>query len=147
MRAPNALAVMLHRFLRRADRFPPPPVSGDDQLRPITTARGLIEAGRRFRNCLGTMIGDALVGRVAFAEFTGGSQPAICELKPLSGDLGWLLADVYGERNGLVPPDVRAAAQQKCAGFGIVHIAVPDAGEWRSVRRMIRQVDPFAFAA
>jgi hypothetical protein len=93
------------------------------------------------------MIGEALVGRVAFAEFTGGSQPAICEFRPLSGGLGWLLAEVHIERNGIVPPDVRAAAQRKCAEFGIVHVAVPEAGEWRSVRRMIRQVDPFAFAA
>jgi hypothetical protein len=147
MRAPNALPVMLHRLLRQADRFPTPPLTGDHELRPLTTARDFVEAGRRFRNCLGTMIGDALVGRVAFAELASGSAPAICELRPLSGGLGWLLADVHVERNSIVSPDVRVAAQQKCADFGIAHVAVPDAGEWRSVRRMIRQLDPFAFAA
>jgi hypothetical protein len=147
MRAPNALPLMLHRFLRQADRFPPSPLSGDDELRPLATARALIEGGRRLRNCLHTMIGEVLVGRVAFAEYVGGSAPAICEFRPLSGGLGWLLSDVHVERNGLVPPDLRAAAQAKCASFGIAHVAAPDAGEWKSLRRILRQVDPFAFAA
>jgi hypothetical protein len=147
MTAPNALEALLHRFLRRADRFPPPPVAGDDQLSPLTTARAHIEAGRRFRNCLGTMVGEVLVGRVAFAVFVGGSAPAICEFRPLSGGLGWLLAAVHLEQNALVPPDLRAAAQAKCASVGIVHVAAPDAGEWKSMRRLLRQVDPFAFGA
>lgn len=147
MRSPDALPRLLQRFLRRADQFPPQPVEGDHELRPLRTARAMISAGRDYRNCLASMVGEALVGRVAFAEFTGASAKAICEFRPLSSGRGWLLMDVHAARNGLAPRELREAAEQKCAALGIPHIASPDAGDWRSVRRMVRLSDPFAFAA
>jgi len=147
MRSADGLARLLDRFMRRADRFPPQPVEGDHELRPLTTAQAMIAAGRDYRNCLASMIGEALVGRVAFAEFTGASAKVICEFRPLSGGAGWLLVDVHAERNGLAPRELRQAAEEKCTALGIPHISAPDAGDWRSVRRMVRRADPFAFAA
>ena len=147
MRGPEALSRLVHRFLRRADRFPPHPIVGDHELRPLTSAREFIEASRAYRNCLATMIGEALMGRVAFAELATASVNAICEFRPLSGGCGWLLTDVHTARNGIVSTDLRETAQQKCAEVGVPHIAVPEAHDWRSVRRMVRRADPFAFAA
>lgn len=147
MRSPGALPRLLQRFLRRADRFPPQPVDGDHELRPLATARAMIAAGRDYRNCLAAMVGEALVGRVAFAEFTGVSDKVICEFRPLSSGCGWLLVDVHAARNGLAPRELRQSAEEKCASLGIPHIAAPDAGDWRSVRRMIRSAEPFALAA
>ena len=142
MRSADGLARLLDRFVRRADRFPPQPVEGDHELRPLTTAQAMIAAGRDYRNCLASMVGEALVGRVAFAEFTGASAKVICEFRPLSGGAGWLLVDVHAERNGLAPRELRAAAEEKCASIGIPHIAAPDAGDWRSVRRILRRAEP-----
>lgn len=147
MRSPDALPRLLQRFLRRADRFPPQPVESDHELRPLATARAMIAAGRDYRNCLASMVGEALVGRVAFAEFTSVSDKVICEFRPLSGDRGWLLVDVHAARNGLAPRELRQSAEEKCASLGIPHIAAPEAGDWRSVRRMIRSAEPFALAA
>lgn len=147
MRSPDGLGRLVHRFIRQADRFPPHPIVGDHELQPLTTARAFIAMGRAYRNCLATMIGEALIGRVAFAELTTMSAKVICEFRPLSGGCGWLLTDVHIERNGMVPRELREAAQQKCAQFGVPHIAQPEETEWRSVRRMTRQADPFAFAA
>jgi hypothetical protein len=82
-----------------------------------------------------------LVGKVAYAEYDG---KAICELRPLD-DRGWLLAEVHVADNVLVPPPLRDAARQKCAEHGIMNLAAPAGGnEWKSVKRMIRQGDPFA---
>lgn len=147
MRSPDALPRLLQRFLRRADRFPPQPVEGDHELRPLATARAMIAAGRDYRNCLASMVGEALVGRVAFAEFTGATANMICEFRPLSSGRGWLLVDVHAPRNGLAPRELRQAAEEKCASLGIPHIAAPDAGDWRSVRRLIRRAQPFALPA
>lgn len=141
MRSADGLPRLVDRFVRRADRFPPQPVAGDHELRPLASARALIRAGREYRNCLASMIGEALVGRVAFAEFVGTAGKAVCEFRPLSGGKGWLLVDVHAHRNGLAPSQLRAAVEEKCAVSGIPHIASPDAGDWRSVRRVIRHRD------
>lgn len=147
MRSADGLPRLIDRFVRRADRFPHQPVAGDHELRPLATARAMTQAGREYRNCLASMIGEALVGRVAFAEFVGTTGKAVCEFRPLSGDRGWLLVDVHTLRNGLAPRDLRSAAEQKCAAVGIPHIASPDAGDWRSVRRAIRHHDALGLLA
>jgi hypothetical protein len=134
------------KFLQKADRFPAHPIQGGDAaLRPLASSADIVAAARKYRNCLRSQIADALGGRVAFGEFDG---RAICELRPLADGLGWLLADVHVADNALVPPPVRDAARQKCAEHGIVNLAMPESSTaWKSVKRMIRQVDPFAFAA
>lgn len=74
--------------MRRADLFPPHPITGDHEIRPLASARDFIEAGRRYRNCLVTLLDRALAGQVAFAEFRG---EAVVELRPLALGKGWLL--------------------------------------------------------
>ena len=58
----SSLTRLLHRYVQRADRYPDHPAARTEDLRPLTTSRDLIEAGRRFRNCLPRKVGDVLVG-------------------------------------------------------------------------------------
>jgi hypothetical protein len=149
MQAPSAIPRLLHRLLRTSDRFPPPPCQGDAELRPLQSARDLIEAARRFRNCLGSpsMIAGAVTGEVAFAEYRGVAEKVICEFRPLSGGKGWLLSDVHGERNEPVRGETREAAQEKCARFGIPHVRAVSPPEWRSLRRLIHGTGMLNWAA
>lgn len=135
--APTAsLAIVVSRFVRRADRFPPQPVTGDDEIRPLTSARDFIECGRRYRNCLATMLDETLAGQVAFAEFRG---EAIVEFRPLSLGRGWLLKHIHVARNGLVCSELAKAAEAKCDALGIPHLDQRDNGEdWCRYRRFAR---------
>lgn len=137
--APTApLASVVRRFVRRADLFPPHPITGDDEIRPLTSARDFIEAGRRYRNCLAAMLDRALAGQVAFAEFR---NETIVELRPLTLEKGWLLEQVHVARNALVPSELAAATRMKCATLGIPHVDACDAGEdWRRYRRFVSEV-------
>lgn len=135
--APTApLSAIITRYVRRGDRFPQHPLTGDDEIRPLISARDFIECGRRYRNCLATMLDQALAGQVAFAEFRGA---AIIELRPLTLGKGWLLYDVNVERNGWVSDEVGAAARAKCEGLGIPHLDRRDGEEdWLRYRRFVR---------
>lgn len=131
------LSAVVTRFVRRADRFPEHPVSGDDEIRPLTSARDFIEAARRYRNCLAKeKLDEALAGQVAFAEFRG---ETILELRPLSLGKGWLLHDVHVSRNGFVDSELAEAARLKCETLGIPAVEPRDRGEaWRRYRRFVR---------
>jgi hypothetical protein len=130
------LAAVVNRFVRRADRFPPHPVDGDDEIRPLASPRDFIEAGRRYRNCLATKLDEALAGQAAFAEFR---RVCIIEFRPLTLSKGWLLHEVHVARNGFVDADLNAAAQAKCSSLGIPHLDGRDSGEdWRRYRRLVR---------
>lgn len=129
----GTLAGMIERFVRRADRFPPNPIVSTEDLRPLVGARDLIEAGRRLRNCLAAKVEDALVGRVAYAEYR---QEWIVELRPLTGAAGWIVWDVHAARNGLVPRSVAQAARNACLAQGIPALDGGDTGQgWRAYRR------------
>ena len=54
MQGQTTISAWCVSWLRRADRFPPPPFVGDEECFPLTTAAQIIEAGQRFKNCLGT---------------------------------------------------------------------------------------------
>ena len=118
------LVGLVQRFVRRADRFPPHPIQGDGEVRPLNTVPDFLAASRAYRNCLSQKIEVALVGRAAFAEFRG---EAIMELRPLSDGFGWMLAEVHVARNMPVPQAVKLAAEAKCAALGIPHVDA-DAG-------------------
>lgn len=135
--APTArLSGIVRRYVRRADRFPSHPLHGDDDMRPLTLARDFIEAARRYRNCLASMIDRALIGQVAFAEFRG---EAIVELRPLTLGRGWLLDAVHVARNAHVPTSLAQEVERKCAAIGIPSFDQRDTGEdWRRYVRFVR---------
>jgi hypothetical protein len=134
-----SLAVVVNRFVRRADRFPLHPVTGDDEICPLTSARDFIECGRRYRNCLSIKLDEALAGQVAFAEFR---RECIVEFRPLSLGKGWLLEHIHVARNGFVSSELAKAAEAKCEAIGIPHVDGRDSGEdWRRYRRFIHGTD------
>lgn len=133
----SPLSAVISRFVRRADRFPPHPVGGDDDIRPLTSARDFIEAARRYRNCLAKeKLDETLAGQVAFAEFRG---ECIMEFRPLSLGKGWVLHGVHVERNSFVDGQLAAAARLKCETLGIPAVEPRESGEaWRRYRWFVR---------
>ena len=127
---------VVSRFVRRADRFPPHPLIGDEEIRPLASVRDYIECGRRYRNCIGTMLDEVLVGQVAFAEFR---HECIIEFRPLSLGRGWLFKAVYVSGNGLVSSELSLAAKAKCEALSIPSVEQSHSGEdWRRYRRFVR---------
>ena len=131
------LSLVVSRFVRRADRFPRHPLAGDEDIRPLTSARDFIEAARRYRNCLAKeKLDEALAGQVMFAEFR---SECIVELRPLSLGAGWVFREVHVPRNGFVDWDLAKAARLKCESLGIPAVDPRDDSEaWRRYRRFVR---------
>jgi hypothetical protein len=112
------------RWIRRAGRFPSPPLSLCTDVTPLTTAAEMIEAGRAMSNCLGTKIGDVLLG-LAFYFTTDvpvtdtEDMPVAVELSPLSNGQ-WFIASLHGPGNRAVPPDVIRIAVDRLVQSGAV---------------------------
>lgn len=139
MRPTSSLPRLLDRFLRRADRLPPHPVQlGDNELRPLGSMRDLMEASRKYRNCLVHRIADVAAGKMALAEYRA---ECLVEFRPLTQGAGWLLRDVHIERNRPVPLALIAEVEAKCDQMEIPRI--DDAGDsnWKSYRRFTGELE------
>lgn len=140
MRPTSTLPRMLDRLLRRADRLPEHPITaGDNELRPLTSMRELLEAGRKFRNCLAHRLADVAAGKMALAQFR---EDCIVEFRPLTQGRGWLLRDVHVERNGPVPLALYAVVEAKCDALGVARI--DDVGSydaWKSYRNFTGELE------
>lgn len=136
----SSLPKLLDRFLRRADRLPPHPLqSGDNELRPLTAMRDLLEAGRKYRNCLPYRLVDVAAGRMALAEFR---DECLVEFRPLTAGAGWLLRDVHIERNRPVPLSLFADVEAKCDEIGIPRIdEAGGSSGWSSYRSFTRELE------
>jgi hypothetical protein len=139
MRPSSTLARLLERFMRRADRLPPHPVpDGDNELVPLTSPRALVQAGRRYRNCLPNRVSDVAAGKMSIAEFR---QDALVEFRPLSLNAGWVLYAIHGERNRAVTVAVSDAVEAKCDAIGIPRIRDDPGGGWESYRRLTAELE------
>jgi len=136
----SSLPRLLDRLLRRADRLPPHPVpEGDNELRPVASMRDLLEAGRKYRNCLAHRLADIAAGKIAIAEFRG---ECLVEFRPLTQGAGWLLRDVHIERNRPVPLLVIGQVEAKCDALGIPRIDEASGGDgWTSYRRFTGELE------
>ncbi len=136
----SSLPRLLDRLLRRTDRLPPHPVSeGDNELRPLTSMRDLLEAGRKYRNCLAHRLSEVAAGKIAVADLRG---EWLVEFRQLSLGAGWVLRDVHGHRNGPVPLSVVAEIEAKCEEIGIPHIDDAVGGHgWKSYRRFTGEME------
>lgn len=140
MRPTSTLPRLLDRFLRRADRLPINPVpEGDNELRPLHTVRDLLDAGRRYRNCLSHRLAEVAAGRIAVAEFR---HECLLEFRPLTISAGWVLWAVHGDRNRPVAMDLSGAAEMKCDILGIPRPdrAVGGCG-WTNYRRFTQELE------
>jgi hypothetical protein len=98
------------RWLAKADRFPNPPFPATAGLVPLATARQMTDTGEEMRNCLGTKIGEVLLGFSSYYKgeveiARSGSSPAVVEVTPVS-DGRWMVAGVHGPRHRSLPPEV-----------------------------------------
>ena len=136
----SSLPRLLDRLLRRADRLPPHPVSdGDNELRPLASMRDLLEAGRKYRNCLAHRLADVAAGKVAIAEFRG---ECLVEFRPMTLRKGWLLREVHIERNRPVPLALFSEVDTKCDILGIPRIDEAGGGDgWKNYRRFTGELE------
>lgn len=111
-------------WLRCADRLPPPPFKGDESCFPLITAEQIIDAGERFKNCLGSRyLAPAISGKIAIVEF--GPGLAIALLLRLH-DGHWLILSCHAPQNKPISPDLAVAAEQKILSFGPnIHARAP----------------------
>lgn len=139
MRPTSSLPRLLDRLLRRADHLPPHPVQeADNELRPLASMRDLLEAGRKYRNCLAHRLADVAAGKMAMGEFRG---ECLVEFRPLTQGTGWLLRDVHIERNRPVPLALIAEVEAKCDQMGIPRIDDAGEGGWKSYRRFTGELE------
>lgn len=89
--------------------FPPPPWEGDDALKPLDTPDRMRDAGKRFRNCLGSRMNIVYAGQTYFYELDG---RAVVELDHISG-LGWEVFDVRGPKNADVDDSLREELRRR----------------------------------
>lgn len=136
----SSLPRLLDRLLRRADHLPPHPVpESDNELRPLASMRNLLEAGRKYRNCLAHRLADIAAGKIAIAEFRG---ECLVEFRQMSLQKGWLLREVHIERNRPVPLGLCKEVEAKCDQIGIPRIHDHDAGDgWKSYRNFTCELE------
>ena len=136
----SSLPRLLDRLLRRADLLPPHPVfDGDNELRPLVSMRALLEAGRKYRNCLAHRLADIAAGKIAIAEFRG---ECLVEFRPMTLRTGWLLREVHIERNRPVPLALFSEVEAKCDQIGIPRIDEAGGGDgWKSYRRFTGELE------
>jgi len=134
----STLARLLERFMLRADRLPPHPVPFEDnELRPLRTVRDLLDAGRRYRNCLRHRVSDVAAGKMALSEFR---RECLVEFRPTG--LGWLLREVHVERNRPVAVALCEAVEAKCDQIGIPRFYDDIGGDgWKSYRRITGELE------
>ena len=96
--------------------LPPPPFPGSETLVPLGSGAEVRALGRAWRNCLGNFLDDAVKGEIVFYRWTGG-EPALVALRPL-GQLGWIVDEINGPRNGLVSAATRRRIIAELADWG-----------------------------
>lgn len=113
-----------HWFRRWAERFDRLPVCvspfvADPTLRVLDSGPALLDAGRRYGNCLASKIGEVVTGRYLFIEHQPDpSLPgAIAELRYTSK--GYVLDGLYMKSNGALPHERAAALRTRLAKCGV----------------------------
>lgn len=109
-------------LLQRADQslVPPtarPPFPGGERLRPLASAEAILDAARRYRNCLGNYLNVAASGQSAFYEWMGEPRAVIEVARdPL---FGWVLEQARGPQNQEVPAATREAITAELKSWGV----------------------------
>lgn len=120
--ADSSLKEWLTRWAGRFDKLPEtaPDLVAEPTLQLITTGAALADAGRRYRNCLASKVGEVITGRYAFVEYRSpqaGAPGALAELRFTSR--GYVLDGLYARSNGMVRKDIAATLRTKLARCGV----------------------------
>jgi len=94
-----------------------PPFPGSERLRPFDTAEALLDAARRYRNCLTNYLDEASAGASAFYEWTGDPGAVVgLERDPL---FGWRLDQARAVDNAPVDEPARSAIVAELRSWGV----------------------------
>ena len=111
-----------------ATRFDRPPVAidlhDDPTLVVLDSAAALIDAGRRYKNCLATRVNAVFLGAFVYVEVRlsqGGVSGLIAELRNTSR--GFFLEGLYAPDNRRVHPERAQIAREKLAAYGVALLA------------------------
>lgn len=138
MRPSSTLPRLLDRFMFRADRLPAHPAPFEDnELRPLRTVRDLLDAGRRYRNCLRHRVSDVAAQKMALSEFRG---ECLVEFWPMTHGV-WVLREVHAERNRPVGLALCAAVEAKCDALGIPRFREEAGSDWKSYRKFTGELE------
>ncbi|BCM86475.1 hypothetical protein mvi_49360 [Methylobacterium indicum] len=108
----------VRRWARRFDRLPFPLELADASLVVLKTGAALVDAGRRYDNCLPTKVPEVLVGRYLYVEVRiGAGRGVIAELRRTSRC--WVLQMLYQRGNGHVSQDIASVVRRKLVAQGI----------------------------
>jgi hypothetical protein len=88
-----------HARLLSREPFPQPPISGDDRLRPLSSAAEIRREAREMRNCLHKLIEEVFEGVVYFYSWKGPQRATVLVIHGF-GELAHL--EVKGTRNAEV---------------------------------------------
>jgi len=95
------LQLWRERLLSR-ERFPQPPIPGNDRLRPLTSAAEMRREAREMRSCLHKLIAEVFEGAVYFYSWHGSERATVLVIHS-PGKLAHL--EVKGRKNVDVSPD------------------------------------------
>jgi hypothetical protein len=136
----GGLSQFAEQCMRRADRFPEPPLRPSAEIVPLTSAREMADLGEKMRNCLATKAPYAALGLAVYyraeVHHGAGVTTVVAELRPLSSGQ-WLLEDLHGERNRNVPAEVRSAIVGQVMALGGIVAANPRIHP-SSLQRLVR---------
>jgi hypothetical protein len=117
----------VRKWARRFDRLPFPLELDDPSLVVLNTGAKLIEAGRRFDNCLASKVPEVLVGRKLYIEVRiGASRGVIAELRRTSQC--WVLEMLHQRGYGRVPQELAAIVRRKLDAQGVAIYDRPSNG-------------------
>ncbi len=107
----------LHRLIERFDTLlVEAPFQGDSEAVLLATGAAILDAGRRYRNCLKTMVHNTLAGHSYFYEF--GQQQVVAHVRMLSDGTGFV-EGVYSRGNGFVNDKVKSRVYDKLQHYGV----------------------------
>ncbi|GJD41965.1 hypothetical protein [Methylobacterium bullatum] len=113
-------STVFRRWAQKFDVLPRPlDTRGDSTLRMLDTGKALVDAGRRYTNCLAKKVEDVFLGRYLYVEY----QPPLPE-PGLIGELrvttrGYVLEGLYAAKNRRVAPERARAVRAKLAACGV----------------------------
>ncbi|WP_457105673.1 hypothetical protein [Methylobacterium sp. P5_C11] len=120
------LGEWIERWLRKATRVPfAPPIPANDPDLRVLDGPGMVELGRRFRNCARDRVGHVAAGLRCYIEWRDRNAPAVIELRRLTGGL-FLVEDLRGPNNRDLDPKLAELIRGRLATFGVLSlIGVP----------------------
>lgn len=111
------------RDLFHARPFPQQVLPDSEKVRYLNTAKAMIDAGRRYANCLASQVGDAIANRRQFYEWLDPlGEGAIFALRN-DEPFGFLLSEMAHASNSAVNDRVDAEITEHLAEHGILHRA------------------------